>query len=153
MEASGIKPNGWLETEDDSQGSSSASIATAIDVESGCGSGLEQSESSHQQEAEDGVGKAQRCCLSQPETERATTRQLERLAYEQGERCALSGRMIKPETADLDHIIALSNGGTNAIDNLHWLDRQVHKCKGTLDTNEFIRVCLDVAAWVSRKDL
>jgi 5-methylcytosine-specific restriction endonuclease McrA len=104
------------------------------------------------QEAREGLGQAQQICMEKSKKKRASPKQLEELAYQQGERCALSGLPITPETADLDHITPLVNGGTNEISNLQWLHRSVHKCKGTLATEDFIAICVAVARNY-RKDL
>lgn len=79
----------------------------------------------------------------------ATAKELKKKAETQSYRCALSGRKIDPNNAQLDHIIPLSSGGDNSIDNLQWLESQVNKAKGTMSQEEFIRMCKQVAQWNS----
>lgn len=58
-------------------------------------------------------------------------------------RCALSGRKLD-RTAHIDHIIPRSRGGSNKIDNLQFLTREVNIAKSNLTDDEFIQLCLDV---------
>lgn len=65
-------------------------------------------------------------------------------------KCALSGIKLTPENAQLDHIEPLSEGGTNAIDNLQWLDARVNKAKGTMSQDEFVDMCERICRKQSR---
>ena len=65
----------------------------------------------------------------------------------QQRRCAISGRVLTPETCSLDHIVPFDNGGEHVITNVHLVDAMVNRCKGTLELSEFIALCKQVAAW------
>lgn len=56
-------------------------------------------------------------------------------------RCALSGWPLTPETAALDHVLAISRGGPHARSNLQVLHRDVNRAKHTLTNEEFVRLC------------
>lgn len=60
---------------------------------------------------------------------------------EQNYRCALSGVLITPKTAHLDHIVPLSEGGDNSIANLQWLHEDVNTAKGTMTQQQFVEMC------------
>jgi alkylated DNA nucleotide flippase Atl1/YHS domain-containing protein len=79
-------------------------------------------------------------------TNTATASNLRALLESQEYKCALSGVMLSPDSAQLDHKIPLSDGGTNRIDNLQWVTRQVNAAKGTMSQSEFVAMCLQVAA-------
>ena len=55
--------------------------------------------------------------------------------------CALSGVRLDVETAELDHKIPVSRGGTNELSNLQWIHKKINRAKGTLTNEEFISVC------------
>ena len=76
----------------------------------------------------------------------ATASQLRSLIDSQGYKCALSGAPLTPESAQLDHKVPLAEGGTNEIDNLQWVTKQVNAAKGTMSQAEFVAMCLQVAA-------
>lgn len=69
------------------------------------------------------------------------------LLKEQKFRCALSGVKLLPETAALDHIIPVSRGGSDAIDNLQWVDCRINKMKGSMVLEEFLDLCSKVSQW------
>jgi hypothetical protein len=75
----------------------------------------------------------------------ATSSELMAMLKRQKYKCALSGAKLKPETAQLDHVEPLAEGGTNNIENLQWLDGQVNKAKGTMSQADFVRMCVMVA--------
>ncbi len=77
---------------------------------------------------------------------KATAKQLRALLEKQGKRCALSGVELSPNDSSVDHKLPLSRGGTDLIDNLQWVTRQVNKAKGTMTNEEFIQMCAHVAA-------
>jgi hypothetical protein len=81
---------------------------------------------------------------------RATATQLKELVERQKYKCALSGISLTPETAQLDHVVALSDGGSNSIDNLQWLDGVVNRAKGTMSQDEFVAMCVRVAKHARR---
>lgn len=71
------------------------------------------------------------------------------LLNKQDRRCALSGVLLTPASAVIDHIIPVSQGGTNHLSNLQWLHADVNRAKGTLNQAEFLAVCRKVAAYQS----
>jgi len=64
-----------------------------------------------------------------------------RLLERQGHRCALSGWPLTPQTAALDHIVAVTRGGLHRLDNVQVLHRDVNRAKYTLTNEEFIALC------------
>ena len=73
-----------------------------------------------------------------------TAKQLLELVERQQYRCALSGRVLAPETASLDHIVPLNRGGQHDIDNLWILEHTVNRAKGTQLVSEFVAMCEDI---------
>lgn len=66
---------------------------------------------------------------------------------DQNYRCALSGVPITPESAQLDHVVPLADGGDNTIENLQWLHEDVNSAKGTMSQERFIEMCRLVAQY------
>jgi 5-methylcytosine-specific restriction endonuclease McrA len=66
----------------------------------------------------------------------------------QGYRCALTGRRLTPATAALDHIHAISRGGTHQTGNIQILHKDVNRAKATLTNEEFIDMCREVIRWI-----
>jgi len=66
-------------------------------------------------------------------------------------RCAISGRVLTPETASLDHIMPLAKGGQHDLSNVWAVDHQINAAKGTLTLDEFIAVCDDVVRHQSQR--
>jgi hypothetical protein len=58
--------------------------------------------------------------------------------------CALSGRRLDRNNAQIDHIQAKANGGSNDISNLRWVHRDVNHAKRILSDEAFLQLCLDV---------
>lgn len=58
--------------------------------------------------------------------------------------CALTRRPLEPQTACIDHIVALSCGGEHRMSNIQILHRDVNRTKGTLSNDEFIAICREV---------
>jgi 5-methylcytosine-specific restriction endonuclease McrA len=73
--------------------------------------------------------------------------ELVELAERQGYRCALSGLELTTSNSDLDHIVPVGSGGTHSIENLQWVHRSINRMRGTLDINEFVRLCQAVVDW------
>jgi len=67
----------------------------------------------------------------------------------QGFRCALTGIELTPQTARLDHIVPVSKGGTDVIENLQWLHIDANTAKATMAQDQFIAMCRKVAAYQS----
>lgn len=64
----------------------------------------------------------------------------------QGFCCAVSGMKLTPKTASLDHIVAVSKGGSRDMDNVQIVHEDVNRMKGTLSQERFIELCMRVAA-------
>ena len=79
---------------------------------------------------------------------KATAKQLMELIVSQEYRCALSGVLLTPATAALDHKLAVSAGGSDAIDNLQWVSQDVNRAKGAIEQDAFITMCRLVAKWL-----
>lgn len=77
----------------------------------------------------------------------ATYRELMQLIEQQGHRCALTGKVLTPQTARLDHKHPVSQGGSHDINNLHWVLETVNTAKGTMSLDQFVGMCIDVARW------
>lgn len=67
-------------------------------------------------------------------------------------RCALSGRKLSSETAEVDHVVPICRGGNDDLDNLIIVDRQVSIARGVMRADEFITLCQEVVNHVF-KDL
>lgn len=78
---------------------------------------------------------------------KANGKQLLKLIERQEYRCALSGIELTPETAALDHIVPISNGGGDNIENLQWVHEEINRMKGTMDNKQFIQTVRKVARW------
>jgi predicted DNA-binding protein YlxM (UPF0122 family) len=77
----------------------------------------------------------------------ATAGQLMELVKKQDFKCALSGEDITdPNLASLDHIVPVSDGGGNEVDNLQWVLSEVNRMKGTLTQERFIELCCKIAS-------
>ena len=73
------------------------------------------------------------------------------LVGQQELRCALTGRKLRPKQAALDHITPISRGGSHVIDNAQILDKRVNRAKGTMNNDEFIKLCCAVARHARRR--
>ena len=71
--------------------------------------------------------------------------------------CALSGRMLTPESAALDHIVPIRFDGEHVIENTQVLHKDVNRAKGSLENSEFIQLCHEVVLWskmsISKEEL
>jgi 5-methylcytosine-specific restriction endonuclease McrA len=83
--------------------------------------------------------------------ERVTAGQLKSLIEAQGFRCNLTGRMLDPSTASVDHITPLCEGGDHVITNLQILHKDVNAAKGTLSHDEFVSMCREVVDWIDKR--
>ena len=70
-----------------------------------------------------------------------------RLLEHQHYRCALTGRVLTPETASIDHILPIRLGGTHTIENAQVLHKDVNRAKGSMTSEEFVGLCREVARW------
>lgn len=67
-----------------------------------------------------------------------------RLLEWQGYRCALTGRPLTPDTASLDHIVPVRDGGEHSIENAQVLHKDVNRAKSTLTHKQFVQLCREV---------
>ena len=99
------------------------------------------------------MGTEVRDCRKESERERhekATASQLMSLLQLQQFRCALTGVRLTPEIARCDHVVPVSDGGTNRRENLQWVTEDVNKAKGVMSQDAFIAMCIQVADWARR---
>jgi len=78
-------------------------------------------------------------------SERLTAKRILEMIERQGHRCALTGAVLTPNTASIDHIVPLVRGGKHHPDNAHVVTRDVNRMKGQLTVAEFVGVCRLVA--------
>lgn len=67
-----------------------------------------------------------------------------RLLEWQGYRCALSGRPLTPDTASLDHIVSVRDGGEHTLENVQVLHKDINRAKSILAHEQFIQLCREV---------
>lgn len=77
--------------------------------------------------------------------QRATAAEMLAILKRQQYRCALSGRQLSPETAQIDHIVPISKGGSHDLSNIWIVENTINFAKGTMTVEEFVAVCRDVA--------
>ena len=82
--------------------------------------------------------------------EPVTAQQLASLWRQQRGRCALSGARLD-RTAEIDHVVARSRGGTNDLANLRWVTRPVNHAKNDMTDEEFVSLCNAVAEWIGQR--
>ena len=71
-------------------------------------------------------------------------------------RCYLTGKAInlkKPESYSLDHIVPVSKGGTNELDNMQITCAEANAAKSNLTLNEFHALCRKVLEWKNQKKM
>lgn len=69
---------------------------------------------------------------------------LQALWDSQGGRCALSGRDLDIRTAEVDHRVPRSRGGSDALENLRLLCPEANAAKGAMTDEELFRLCAEV---------
>jgi 5-methylcytosine-specific restriction endonuclease McrA len=62
----------------------------------------------------------------------------------------MTGRVLAPETAALDHIVPRSRGGVSTMGNAQIVLTVVNQAKGTMTPEEFVQLCRDVVDWHDR---
>lgn len=62
----------------------------------------------------------------------------------QGGQCPLSDRALNIKTAEMDHILPRSRGGSDELSNLRLLSPEANQAKGGMTDDEFIALCADV---------
>ena len=80
---------------------------------------------------------------------KASAEALVKLIEAQEYRCQLSGVLLKPSTASLDHKVPVSSGGSDELENLQWVSTEVNRAKGSMSQESFIAMCKRVASWNS----
>ena len=83
--------------------------------------------------------------------EKATANQLMSLLQFQQFRCALTGDKLTPGIARCDHVVPVSEGGSNHIENLQWVTEDINRAKGVMSQDQFIQMCVKVAKWTQRQ--
>jgi 5-methylcytosine-specific restriction endonuclease McrA len=69
------------------------------------------------------------------------------LLEHQSYQCALTGRILTPEIASLDHIVPVRDGGEHVIENTQILHRDINRAKSILSNADFIQMCREVATF------
>lgn len=80
---------------------------------------------------------------------RLTEQELESIWAAQGGLCALTGRVLD-ESAEIDHIIPKTRGGSDAVDNSRWVCRAANQAKRDLLDEEFYALCAEILEWRAR---
>ena len=83
--------------------------------------------------------------IAESEIKNATREELRQLIERQGYKCSLTGVELEPRTAELDHVVPVSDGGDHSITNLQVLHKAVNRMKGAMSNDEFVRWCRLVA--------
>lgn len=65
--------------------------------------------------------------------------------------CALTGKTINVQDAELDHIVPQSRGGSHEMNNLRWVWNKANQAKGDMLDDEFLELCQQVAEWIGRR--
>lgn len=73
------------------------------------------------------------------------------LLEHQGHRCALTGELLTPDNAEVDHIQPIAGGGTNTMENVQIVVASVNRAKGTMAQEEFVGMCQRVARHTARQ--
>lgn len=81
----------------------------------------------------------------------ATVAEISRLWKKQRGVCTVTGRRLNKQNAQLDHIIPLKQGGSDLVENLRWVHRDVNYAKRDLLDEDFYRLCLDVVAQLKKQ--
>lgn len=83
---------------------------------------------------------------NEQESGEITVQSLRKLIEDQEYRCALSGVVLSPSNASLDHIQPLVNGGDHVIKNVQILHPTINTMKAQMEQSEFIKWCSLVAS-------
>jgi len=62
-------------------------------------------------------------------------------------RCALTGRRLTPETASLEHVVPVRDGGEHVMQNVQVLHKDINRAKATLAHRQFIDLCREVVEY------
>lgn len=82
---------------------------------------------------------------------RASYKELAALWHHQRGCCAITGRRLTRETAELDHILPKVRGGTDDIANLRWTCKEVNRAKRDLTDAEFVALLNDCMRWIGMR--
>lgn len=63
--------------------------------------------------------------------------------------CGLTGLPLT-DSAEIDHIVPKARGGTNAPENLRWVNKEANRAKRDLLDSEFLELCRAVVAHFDR---
>lgn len=90
-------------------------------------------------------------CLGLKESEKPaiTGKQILRLLEAQEYCCAVTGIKLSPTTASLDHIVAVSKGGSHDIYNLMIMHSDLNQAKRAQSIDEFVGMCCAVAGFMT----
>ncbi len=70
-----------------------------------------------------------------------------RLFFEQRGQCAYTNeKLIPAKNACLDHKIPRTKGGSNDLDNIHWVTKDINRVKGNKTHDEFLALCRNITA-------
>jgi 5-methylcytosine-specific restriction endonuclease McrA len=65
-------------------------------------------------------------------------------------KCALTGRALVIQTAELDHIVPVSRGGALTLHNLRWVCPEANQAKGRMTDDEFLALCAEISECIGR---
>lgn len=82
------------------------------------------------------------------DAEKVTPDRLYDLFLSQDERCFYSGKPLVFENVSLEHKRPLSRGGKHVMSNVVL---STQKMKGTMTSEEFIEICINITGWVAPK--
>lgn len=77
--------------------------------------------------------------------------ELWKLAKKQKLICSLTGRKLTIKNISVDHILPLSKGGTNALNNLRFVDRHANLARLTFSDNELFELAKDIVNTFTKK--
>lgn len=80
-----------------------------------------------------------------PKSGRISPQRLHSRFEERGWTCYFSGVILNREDGSLDHLEAISKGGSHSEQNLELVHAIINRMKGTLSETEFVRWCVAVA--------
>lgn len=75
---------------------------------------------------------------------KVTVQELLELLAHQEYKCALTGRVLTPTNATLDHVAPRHAGGLHTIGNCQIVLSEANRAKGKMTQEEFIALCRDV---------
>lgn len=85
-------------------------------------------------------------------SDRPTAKRIRRLVELQCFRCAMTGRELVPDDANLDHIAPVAAGGEHVMGNVQVVHKVINQMKSTLPKSEFIEWCRLVVAYADEGD-